>query len=115
MYQSLMSELCNSSGDLPGPRHSHAAAVTGNIMYVNGGVRDCGQAITGAMHVLDLDRLIWQRINFDDSLPRPPPLFSHTLTAVGRHLLVLIGGCPEQDTGAKSSSSWQELRIIMCS
>lgn len=69
-------------------------------MYVYGGVRDCGQAITGDLHALDLDRLNWRRIITNDSSPQPPPpLFSHTLTAFGRDRLVLIGGCPEQDTG----------------
>lgn len=84
---------------MPGPRHSHAAAVSSNTMYVYGGVRDCGQAIVGSMHALDLNSLVWRLITFDSSIPRPPPLFSHTLTAVGRDRLVLIGGCPEQDPG----------------
>jgi hypothetical protein len=86
---------------VPGPRHSHAAAVSSNTMYVYGGVRDCGQAIVGSMHALDLGSLVWRLITFDSSFPRPPPLFSHTLTAVGRDRLVLIGGCPEQDPGAR--------------
>ncbi|KAK9916814.1 hypothetical protein WJX75_007384 [Coccomyxa subellipsoidea] len=87
------------TGAVPGPRHSHAAAVSSNTMYVYGGVRDCGQAIVGSMHALDLGSLFWRLITFDSSIPRPPPLFSHTLTAVGRDRLVLIGGCPEQDPG----------------
>ena len=94
--------FCISSGYMPGPRHSHAAAVVGINMYVYGGVRDCGQAITGDLHVLDMGCLIWRRIDAGDSCSRPPPpLFSHTLTVLGRDRLVLIGGCPEQDTGER--------------
>ncbi|BDA41177.1 probable tRNA wybutosine-synthesizing protein 5 at C-terminar half [Coccomyxa sp. Obi] len=101
---------------VPGPRHSHAAAVVGSNMYVYGGVRDCGQAITGDLHALDLGCQIWRRIITTDSSPRPPPpLFSHTLTALGRDRLVLIGGCPEQDTGDVyifhlHSQSWRFVR-----
>ncbi|CAL8466532.1 g6068 [Coccomyxa elongata] len=103
-------------GESPGPRHSHAAAVAGGSMYVYGGDRDCGQAITCDMHALDLRHLTWRRIVTNESPPRqPPPLFSHTLTALGRDRLVLIGGCPEQDTGDVyifdlRSMSWQLVR-----
>ncbi len=69
-------------------------------MYVYGGVRDCGQAITCDMHALDLRHLTWRRIVSNHLCPRhPPPLFSHALTALGRDRLVLIGGCPEQEIG----------------
>lgn len=70
-------------------------------MYVYGGVRDEAQAIMGDLHTLDLASLIWRRVDTSSfaSRPEPPPLFSHTLMPLGRNHLVLIGGCPEQDTG----------------
>jgi len=55
----------------------------------------------GDLYTLDLASLVWRLVDTNGvpSLPQPPPLFSHTLTPLGRNHLVLIGGCPEQDPG----------------
>ena len=76
-------------------------------MYLHGGRRP-DNTILGDLWALDLGSLTWTRI-LTDAVRSPPLLFSHTLTAVDAQLL-LLGGCPEQDTGAHSAiqvTTWQ--------
>ena len=66
-------------------------------MYIHGGCRG-DHIILEDLWALDLGSLIWTHISVD-ACSVPPPLFSHSLTAVDDHRLILLGGCPEHAAG----------------
>lgn len=95
------------TGANPGPCHSHAAAAVNGTMYIYGGSHAAGaDAATDQLWALGLKSLIWQRIEVSESIDRPPPLFSHSLCALGRDCLVLAGGCPEHSNGEPGCSPY---------
>lgn len=85
------------TGDSPAPRHSHAAAIVQNRMFVFGGTSGYQQTFSG-LHALDLTSGHWGTITLAAHMERPPSCFSHSLTAVGG-LLVLAGGCHTSGAG----------------
>ena len=103
----MVLELCvttsrspDRTGDGPGPRYSHAAAILGATMYIHGG-RRADNAVLGDLWALDLGTMAWTRLEVQGaSVPRA--VFSHSLTAVDEHRLLLLGGCPEQESGTLS-------------
>lgn len=77
-------------GEVPQARHSHAAAVIHNQMYVFGGTQDYQQAFP-ELHALDLASWTWHKL-VPSTACCPTGCFSHSLTAVSI-MLVLAGGC----------------------
>ncbi len=78
------------AGTAPQPRHSHAAAVIQQCMYMCGGTQDYQHTFSD-MHALDLKTGEWGLLHAASTVSSPS-CFSHSLTAVGG-LLVLAGGC----------------------
>ncbi|CAA6662179.1 unnamed protein product [Spirodela intermedia] len=68
-----------TSGERPGARDSHSAAVVGERMVVFGGTN--GARKVNDLHVLDLRTMEWSRPSCRGAAP--PPRESHTATAVG--------------------------------
>ena len=96
----LTSRFPGCTGGGPGPRYSHAAAILGATMYVHGG-RRADNTVLGDLWALDLDKMAWTCLEVQGASV-PPALFSHSLNAVDEHRLLLLGGCPEQESGAWS-------------
>ena len=67
-------------------------------MYIHGGRRH-DHVILDDLWALDLAAMRWTCMMTHIHGSPPPPLFSHTLTAVDKEMLLLLGGCPEQETG----------------
>ena len=83
----------NSRGDIPSPRYSCSLAAIGQKLYFFGG-RDARRAY-GDLHVFCLVTNTWtEQKGFEDLTPR----FSHSMTAVGKWL-VILGGCPTTHHG----------------
>ena len=91
------SRSLDRTGGGPGPRYSHAAAILGATMYIHGG-RRADNAVLGDLWALNLDTVAWTCLETRGASV-PPALFSHSLTALGEHRLLLLGGCPEQEAG----------------
>lgn len=124
LFRSLaLTLLVVATGPAPIARHSHAAALVGNHMYVHGGSSDYTHTCAD-LHALDLTAGAWQCLT-DTAAQGPaekvgqtaaeevghsaaeeayaesaaaPACFSHTLTAV-RDLLVVAGGCHTHGAG----------------
>lgn len=94
----LVSRLLNRTGGGPGPRYSHAAAILGATMYIHGG-RRADNTVLGDLWALNLGTMAWACLEVQGPHV-PPALFSHSLTAVDDRRLLLLGGCPEQESGA---------------
>lgn len=63
-------------------------------MYLVGGKADCETQYCD-MYRLDTASGTWEHVPATGD--HPPPCFSHTLTAVDNHRLLLVGGCPASD------------------
>lgn len=66
-------------------------------MYIHGG-RKHDNTLLDDLWALDLKSLNWTCLT-TSAQGCPAALFSHTLTAVNEHTLLLLGGCPEQEAG----------------
>lgn len=80
-----------TSGERPGARDSHSAAVVGERMVVFGGTN--GARKVNDLHVLDLRTMEWSRPSCRGAPPAPRE--SHTATTVGEGKLVVFGGSGE--------------------
>ncbi|KAK9803236.1 hypothetical protein WJX73_008212 [Symbiochloris irregularis] len=104
------------AGKAPAPRCSHAAALSGDRMFVHGGTAGFG-TVFADLFALHLPTGAWTEI---DAGPRPAPCcFSHTLTAAAG-LLVITGGCPKNHNGIVYWTSlnyprWQRLELATSS
>ena len=96
----FVSRFTDRTGGGPGPRYSHAAAILGATMYIHGG-RRADNTVLGDFWALDLGTMGWTCLEMQEPHV-PPALFSHSLTAVDDCRLLLLGGCPEQESGAWS-------------
>ena len=79
-------------------------------MYIYGGRRH-DNVILDDLWALDLASMRWTRMMADPHGSPIPPLFSHTLTAVNGEMLLLLGGCPEQEAGG-SLPGWTVIPVI---
>lgn len=70
------------------PRHRHAAAVVGSVIYIFGGI--CNDVITSSVYALDTQNLIWSEIYTKGDVPCAR--HSHTMESYGSTLYI-FGGC----------------------
>ena len=80
-----------TTGQKPGTRDSHSAALVGRKMVVFGGTN--GSKKVNDLHILDLQTKEWNKPNCKGILPSPRE--SHTATLVGDDKLVIFGGSGE--------------------
>ncbi|GAA0158468.1 RNA methyltransferase [Lithospermum erythrorhizon] len=69
------------------PRHRHAAAVDGSVIYIFGGIHN--DVITSSLYALDTQNLIWSKIYTKGD--EPCARHSHTMEAYGSKIY-LFGG-----------------------
>jgi hypothetical protein len=79
-------QLLDVKGDLPCPRHSHAAVAVRNRMFVFGGTD--GKQLLNDVHIFDSATSTWSKPEVSGSItPRV-----HTAVDVVGHLIIFFGG-----------------------
>jgi len=92
-------------GYIPSPREGHAAAIVDDVMYIFGGRTEEG-ADLGDLAAFRISSLRWY--TFQNMGPSPSPRSGHSMTAVGKTVVVL-GGEPSSTTAAVS-----DLALVYC-
>ncbi len=77
----------NVRGDAPKPRHGHLVAAVGNKILVHGGM--AGPTFYDDLHVLDLDRNVWQKVK--QKKGNPCARAAHGGVVVGTDLYIFGG------------------------
>ena len=77
---------CN--GHIPAPREGHAAALVNDVMYIFGGRNEDGNDL-GDLAAFRLSSRRWY--TFQNMGPSPSPRSGHSMTTVGRQIVVLAG------------------------
>lgn len=75
-------------GYIPSPREGHAAALVGDVMYIFGGRNEEGHDL-GDLAAFRISSRRWYI--FQNMGPRPSPRSGHSMTTVGKHIVVLAG------------------------
>ncbi|KAL4942494.1 hypothetical protein BDV06DRAFT_192132, partial [Aspergillus oleicola] len=75
-------------GFIPTPREGHAAALVNDVMYVFGGRTDEGIDL-GDLAAFRITTRRWY--SFQNMGPAPSPRSGHSMTAFGKHIIVLAG------------------------
>ena len=84
----------DSIGYIPSPREGHAAALVDDVMYVFGGRTEDGTDL-GDLAAFRISTKRWY--TFQNMGPSPSPRSGHSMTAVGK-AIVIIGGEPSSAT-----------------
>ncbi|KAB5559957.1 hypothetical protein GE09DRAFT_1172786 [Coniochaeta sp. 2T2.1] len=92
-------------GYIPVPREGHAAAVVDDVMYIFGGRTEDGNDL-GDLAAFRITSRRWY--TFQNMGPSPSPRSGHSMTAVGKSVIVL-GGEPSSATAAVN-----DLAIVYC-
>ena len=75
-------------GYIPSPREGHAAALVGDVMYIFGGRNEEGNDL-GDLAAFRISSRRWY--TFQNMGPSPSPRSGHSMTTVGKHIVVLAG------------------------
>nr|POE90150.1 tip elongation aberrant protein 1 [Quercus suber] len=75
-------------GYIPSPREGHAAALVGDVMYIFGGRTEEGNDL-GDLAAFRITSRRWY--TFQNMGPSPSPRSGHSLTTVGKSIVVLAG------------------------
>ncbi|KAK4539357.1 hypothetical protein LTR36_011014 [Oleoguttula mirabilis] len=75
-------------GYIPSPREGHAAALVGDVMYIFGGRTEEGNDL-GDLAAFRITSRRWY--TFQNMGPSPSPRSGHSMTTVGKHIVVLAG------------------------
>ncbi|KAL4873355.1 hypothetical protein BDV12DRAFT_100908 [Aspergillus spectabilis] len=75
-------------GFIPTPREGHASALVNDVMYVFGGRTDEGIDL-GDLAAFRISTRRWY--SFQNMGPAPSPRSGHSMTAFGKHIIVLAG------------------------
>ncbi|KAL5343363.1 hypothetical protein BJX70DRAFT_353954, partial [Aspergillus crustosus] len=75
-------------GFIPTPREGHASAIVNDVMYVFGGRTDEGIDL-GDLAAFRISTRRWY--SFQNMGPAPSPRSGHSMTAFGKHIIVLAG------------------------
>lgn len=75
-------------GYIPSPREGHAAALVGDVMYVFGGRTEEGNDL-GDLAAFRISSRRWY--TFQNMGPSPSPRSGHSMTTVGKQIVVLAG------------------------
>ncbi|KAI8950455.1 hypothetical protein F4801DRAFT_347625 [Xylaria longipes] len=81
-------------GYIPSPREGHSAALIDDVMYIFGGRGKIGDDL-GDLAAFRISSRRWY--TFQNMGPTPSPRSGHSMTAVGKSIVV-IGGEPSSDT-----------------
>ena len=75
-------------GFIPTPREGHAAALVNDVMYIFGGRTDEGLDL-GDLAAFRISTRRWY--SFQNMGPAPSPRSGHSMTAFGKHIIVVAG------------------------
>ncbi|EME87039.1 uncharacterized protein MYCFIDRAFT_104319, partial [Pseudocercospora fijiensis CIRAD86] len=75
-------------GYIPSPREGHAAALVGDVMYIFGGRNEEGNDL-GDLAAFRISSRRWY--TFQNMGPSPSPRSGHSMTTVGKQIVVLAG------------------------
>ncbi|KAK4495339.1 hypothetical protein PRZ48_013670 [Zasmidium cellare] len=75
-------------GYIPSPREGHAAALVGDVMYIFGGRTEEGNDL-GDLAAFRITSRRWY--TFQNMGPSPSPRSGHSMTTVGKQIMVLAG------------------------
>lgn len=75
-------------GYIPSPREGHAAALVGDVMYIFGGRTEEGNDL-GDLAAFRIGSKRWY--TFQNMGPSPSPRSGHSMTTVGKQIVVLAG------------------------
>ncbi|KAK3700374.1 Negative regulator of mitotic exit [Vermiconidia calcicola] len=75
-------------GYIPSPREGHAAALVGDVMYIFGGRTEEGNDL-GDLAAFRISSRRWY--TFQNMGPSPSPRSGHSMTTVGKQIVVLAG------------------------
>ncbi|KXS96273.1 hypothetical protein AC578_3866 [Pseudocercospora eumusae] len=75
-------------GYIPAPREGHAAALVGDVMYIFGGRNEEGNDL-GDLAAFRISSRRWY--TFQNMGPSPSPRSGHSMTTVGKQIVVLAG------------------------
>ncbi|KAK4155324.1 hypothetical protein C8A00DRAFT_13619 [Chaetomidium leptoderma] len=92
-------------GYIPSPREGHAAAIVDDVMYIFGGRTEEG-ADLGDLAAFRISSRRWY--TFQNMGPSPSPRSGHSMTAVGK-TVVVVGGEPSSATAAVN-----DLALVYC-
>ncbi|EAA36526.3 hypothetical protein GE21DRAFT_2107 [Neurospora crassa] len=92
-------------GYIPVPREGHAAAIVDDVMYIFGGRTEEG-ADLGDLAAFRITSRRWY--TFQNMGPSPSPRSGHSMTAVGK-TVVVVGGEPSSATAAVN-----DLALVYC-
>ena len=92
-------------GYIPSPREGHAAALVDDVMYIFGGRTEEG-ADLGDLAAFKIGSRRWY--TFQNMGPSPSPRSGHSMTAVGK-TVVVVGGEPSSATTAVN-----DLELVYC-
>ncbi|KAK0656662.1 hypothetical protein B0T16DRAFT_319797 [Cercophora newfieldiana] len=92
-------------GYIPSPREGHAAAIVDDVMYIFGGRTEDGVDL-GDLAAFRITSRRWY--TFQNMGPSPSPRSGHSMTAVGK-TIVVVGGEPSSATTAVS-----DLGLVYC-
>ncbi|KAK3954839.1 hypothetical protein QBC32DRAFT_231469 [Pseudoneurospora amorphoporcata] len=92
-------------GYIPVPREGHAAAIVDDVMYIFGGRTEEG-ADLGDLAAFRITSRRWY--TFQNMGPSPSPRSGHSMTAVGK-TIVVVGGEPSSATAAVN-----DLALVYC-
>jgi hypothetical protein len=92
-------------GYIPSPREGHAAAIVDDVMYIFGGRMEDG-ADLGDLAAFRISSRRWY--TFQNMGPSPSPRSGHSMTAVGK-TVVVVGGEP-----SSAATAVNDLALVYC-
>ncbi|KAK1750221.1 hypothetical protein QBC47DRAFT_122151 [Echria macrotheca] len=97
--------LLDCIGYIPAPREGHAAALVDDVMYIFGGRTEDG-ADLGDLAAFRITSRRWY--TFQNMGPSPSPRSGHSMTAVGK-TIVVVGGEP-----SSAATAVNDLALVYC-
>lgn len=92
-------------GYIPSPREGHAAAIVDDVMYIFGGRTEEGTDL-GDLAAFKIGSRRWY--TFQNMGPSPSPRSGHSMTAVGK-TIVVVGGEP-----SSPATAMNDLALVYC-
>ncbi|KAI4382682.1 hypothetical protein MLD38_008618 [Melastoma candidum] len=88
--ESRLCGILETTGRVPVAREGHSATLFGSKLIVFGG-EDRRRGLWNDVHTLDLEAMVWERL---ETVGTPPaPRFDHSAAMHGDRYLIIFGGC----------------------